>query len=111
MLRHRLRKSVEKRSGEIGRRVMRSVGAFVAPKEQSPIALLDHRARFSYERDACVGKLLTLLADFFALVVRECRQEIGEVAVSGIVPVKLDTVPRDQTGCFAVSRLIVVEEQ
>ena len=91
--------------------MVRAVRPLIAAEEQAPVARLDRGARLADELDAGVGELLAFLADLLALVVRERREEVGEVAIAGIAPVKLNAVTRDESGGFAFGRLIIVEEE
>src|SRR5207302_8958990 len=110
MLRHCSRQLVEEFAREVRRRMVRAVGTLVATKEQAPISLLDCRAGLANERNACVRDLLSFLADLLALVVCERREEIGEIAVTVVAPVKLHAVATDQASVFAVTGLLVIDK-
>ena len=90
---------------------MIAVRAFIAAEEQSPIARFDRGARLTNERNAGVGELLAFLPNLLALVVGEGGQKIGEIAIAAVAPVKLNAVACDQSGRFALGRLLVIEKQ
>src|SRR5947208_948070 len=71
MLRHGPRDLVEEIAAQIRRRVMRTIRAFVAAKEQPPIPFVDRSAALANERHAGVCELFPFLPDLFALFVRE----------------------------------------
>src|SRR5262245_3583470 len=91
--------------------MMRAIRAFVASEEQAPIAFVDLAPRFAHERNARVGELLPLLANLLALVVRERRKKLAEVTVTGVTPVELHAVARDQSDRLAFGGLRIVGEQ
>src|SRR6266496_3483377 len=91
--------------------MVRPVRALVAAKEQAPIPFFDGGAGLANERNACVRKLLPLLPDLLALVMREHREKIGEVTVPVVAPMKLYAVATDQACGFAFAEFIVADEQ
>ncbi len=102
---------VEERARQVGRRLMRAVRVLVAAEEERPVRGRDVGAALALERDAGLGEPPPLLLHLLALVVRERRQEVGEVAVARIVPVELHALAREHAERLADGHLVVGREQ
>jgi hypothetical protein len=74
------------------------VGSAVAGVEEGPFLGPDFLAAQDAKRDAGVGDLAPFLADFLAFGLGEAGQEIVEIPVAGVAPVKLHAVAEFQPG-------------
>src|SRR5262249_5243664 len=83
----------------------------IAAEEEPPMRRIDLVARETQEGCARRGKLTPLLADLSSLGVIERRQEVAEIAVSGVGPMKLHAIAQQQSGCRALRCLLSAHEQ
>ncbi len=80
---------------------MRAISVDIAAEEECPVRCGDIFARKAVEGYSGFGQPAPLLPDFLALVVIERRQEVGEVAVTGVLPVKLQAGAHHHSCPFA----------
>ncbi len=87
------------------------VGIAVAAVKERPFRCADFGAGCSTEADPSLVQPTPFLPDFFSLVVIQRREEIGEIAVSGVLPVKLKAVAHQQACRRELRRVVCIREQ
>ena len=103
VLGHGVLHALKKVTAQVGRVAVLEVGALIAAVEKIPIAAADLLALLVDEFHTCIAHFAPLLADFFALVLRQACQKFIEITVSGrgIGPVELHGVAQHQAGLGA----------
>src|SRR5690349_23718246 len=90
---------------------MRPISGLVALEKECAIRRRDLVTGLANERDARIGQPAPLLLDLLALVVVERREEIGEVEVTSVAPVKLHAVTDEHARCRPFACLLCVGKQ
>src|SRR5712692_5720849 len=96
---------------EVGRRVMRAVGAVVAASEEGPVFLANLSPDQPPQAHARFLNLAPLLADFLALGGSKLGQELLETRVATVLPVELDRAAQHHSRRFHLARLGLGGEQ
>ena len=89
---------------------MLGVGLAIAAVEKFPMPAFDGVCLVPPAAHACLGYAPALLADFLAPLARHAREEVFEIAVAGVVPVKLYRAP-DQHAAFHEMRELLLRRE
>src|SRR6266542_4864073 len=91
--------------------MVRAISALVAAVEERPVRRGDLAADLAHERDAGLAELAPFLLHLLALVVRERGEIVAEIAVAGVLPVKLDAFADRHAGRRCEGRLLRRKKQ
>src|SRR3954466_2476501 len=91
---HTFAEAQKKLQVEVGARAVCRIGRAVAAIEEFPMASLDRLALEPAQRDACLAYAAPLLANILAPRMAQPREELPEVPVALVPPVKLDRAPQ-----------------